>query len=610
MLRRPTSPLLALAALCAAVSAGATTSGATFTSTSANPGTVIAAAPDWVAPTVSLANPGTPLRGTVTLSATATDATTGVASVRIQRAAAGTGRWTDICTDTTAPYSCAWATGDAGDGRYDLRAIAVDVAGNTATSAVVADRLVDTTAPAADLVDPGAAIRGTVTLTSASTDAGSGIASVRYERAPSGTTTWTTICTVTVSPFSCAFATTALSNGDYDLRITVTDAAGNTATDLVEAVEIDNTAPTVAMNNPGATISGVVTLTATAADADSGVASVTIQRAPAGTTTWTTVCATDTAPFGCRFDTTQVADGLYDLRAIATDAAGNAATSAIVKDRRVDNTVSSVSMDDPGQYLRGSVTLTATANSSGGITSVRIQRAPTGTTTWTDVCTDTTAPYSCPLDTTAGGTPDGGYDFRAIMTTSAGATVISATVAGRIVDNTTVRAHDVDGLNRAGGTLGRLESGDTLVLTFTDAMRPATLIPAWTGLTPATLYVRVRDGAGVGGVSSADVLQLVADATGATATGLGSVGLRTDSIKTGKTATFAATATLSTVTVNGRDASRVTIALGTQVSGSGVRTRTAPTAMTWSPAATALDLAGNASSTAPATESGALDANF
>lgn len=605
---RPVRPLIALAAL-AAATAGATSSGATFTSTTANPGTLLEAAPDWVAPTVALSDPGTPLRGTVTLTATASDATTGVASVRIQRSAAGANAWTDVCVDTTAPYSCAWATASAGDGRHDLRAIATDLAGNTATSAVVADRLVDTTAPTAALTDPGNAIRGTVTLTTTSTDAGSGIASVRYERAASGSTSWTTICTTAAAPHSCAFTTTSLPNGDYDLRITVTDAAGNAATDLVEAVGVDNTAPAVTMTNPGATLSGVVTLSATASDADSGVDRVIIQRSPAGAGTWTTICTATTTPFGCRFDTTTVADGLYDLRAIATDVAGNTTTSAVVTNRRVDNTVSTVSMDDPGQYLRGTVTLTATANSSAGIASVRIQRAPTGRTTWTDVCTDTTAPYSCPLDTTNGATPDGGYDLRAIMTTSAGATLTSATVTNRIVDNTAVRAHDVDSLNRTGGTVGRVENGDTLILTFTDQMQPLTLVPGWTGLAPATVYVRLRDGALAGGTSTSDVLQLTADAAGLVPTGLGTVGLRTDSIKTNRTATFTAAATLSTVTVEGRSASRVTIVLGA-VSGGGITKRNTATAMTWSPTSSAQDLAGNASSTAPATESGALDANF
>ena len=132
-----------------------------------------------------------------------------------------------------------------------------------------------------------------------------------------------------------------------------------------------------------------------------------------GSSTWKSFCTVTTAPYSCRFDTTMIADGTYSVRAIATDVAGNATTSAVVANRVVDNTVSSVAMEDPGTYLRGTATLVATASSTAGVTSVRIQYAPTGTTTWTDVCTDTTSPYSCAWYTTT--VADGSYDVRAIL---------------------------------------------------------------------------------------------------------------------------------------------------------------------------------------------------
>ena len=100
-----------------------------------------AATSDAVAPSgVTIADPGSPLRGTVTLSGTATDTGSGVASVRMQIAPAGTSTWSTACTDTTAPYSCSVDTTSIADGLYDVRALATDVAGNTATSAVVANR--------------------------------------------------------------------------------------------------------------------------------------------------------------------------------------------------------------------------------------------------------------------------------------------------------------------------------------------------------------------------------------------------------------------------------------------------------------------------------------
>ena len=106
-----------------------------------------AVTPDAAAPTVTLADPGSPLRATVALNATAADAGSGVASVRFQRSPAGTGTWTDVCSDDVSPFSCGFDTTQAPDGLYDLRAIALDTTGNSGTSAIVANRIVDNVAP-------------------------------------------------------------------------------------------------------------------------------------------------------------------------------------------------------------------------------------------------------------------------------------------------------------------------------------------------------------------------------------------------------------------------------------------------------------------------------
>src|SRR5689334_2494496 len=81
-------------------------SGASYTSRSTSPGNRVSAAADWTGPSVALTNPGSPLKGTVALSATASDAIGTVSSVRIQSSPAGSGTWTDICTDTTSPFGC------------------------------------------------------------------------------------------------------------------------------------------------------------------------------------------------------------------------------------------------------------------------------------------------------------------------------------------------------------------------------------------------------------------------------------------------------------------------------------------------------------------------
>jgi hypothetical protein len=205
-----------------------------------------AATSDAVAPSgVTLGDPGSPLRGTVTLSGTASDSGSGVATVRMQVAPAGSGNWTTICTASTSPYACAFDTTSVADGLYDVREVATDVAGNVATSAAVANRRIDNTGPSVSVNDPGANLRGTITVSAAAGDAGSGVASVTIQRAPTGTTTWTTICTAVVSPYACSLNTTTLADGGYDFRATATDAAGNATTSTVLANRVvDNSGPT------------------------------------------------------------------------------------------------------------------------------------------------------------------------------------------------------------------------------------------------------------------------------------------------------------------------------------------------------------------------------
>ena len=96
----------------------------------------------------------------------------------------------------------------------------------------------------------------------------------------------------------------------------------------------DWTAPDVTMVDPGYAVTGTVTVNATATDGDSSITNVQIQRAPHGSSTWTTICTDNVAPYSCCWDTTPLTDGDYDLRAVATDAHSNTPTSSLGHDDR------------------------------------------------------------------------------------------------------------------------------------------------------------------------------------------------------------------------------------------------------------------------------------
>ena len=172
-------------------------------------------------------------------------------------------------TDTSAPYSVSFDTTAVSDGLYDLRLVATDQVGNTIVSALVTNRRVDNTAPTASLDDPGANLRGTVTLASTASDAGS-------TGSPPAPTPTRPPAQAPGLPTPAAFDTTAVTDGLYDLRVIVTDVADNpTASATVANRRVDNTAPAASLDDPGANLSGTVTLTSTASDAGSGIATRT-----------------------------------------------------------------------------------------------------------------------------------------------------------------------------------------------------------------------------------------------------------------------------------------------------------------------------------------------
>lgn len=597
-----------LAALVALVLATSTAfSAAAFTATTANASNTFTAAADWAPPSVSLASPGTTLKGSVSLTAEASDAESGIRNVAIQYLPPG-GAWTTLCTRASAPYACPWNTMGLPDGAYSLRAVATDNAGLTATSAAVQTTVANTFSVA--LEDLEEVVRGNVSLTATLNNPGSTRYTVRVEYSLEGANKWNTLCQMPSSPYKCTWATDAATGGfanvPYDLRAVAVSGGTSTYSATVTDVLVDNLAPTVTMNDPGTPLRGTSTFTATAADAHSGVAKVQIQHARTGTGTWMTFCEVTEEPYSCRFNTATLPSASYGFRAIATDEAGNSTTSNTVANRVVDNTVSSVSMEDPGAYLSGNTALAATANSTAGVGSVRIQSSPTGTNTWTTRCTVAAAPYACTWDSRT--VADGLYDFRAVLTDAAGRETTSAPVTGRRVDNSPLRGADIQAANGT-GTPGRLDAGDTLAFTYSQQVNLASVTPGWTGA-PLPVTLRLRDGnvSGVGTGNNGDTVDI--QRPGSTVN-LGSVNTKGNFAKNKKTITFNATLTATTITTAGIPRTVVTVTLGAPTGGAGsLQTSTAAAAMVWTPTSAITSTSGVPASVAPVTETGTLDRDF
>ena len=235
---------------------------------------------DNTAPTATTTDPGTPLTGTVSVSGSAVDRGSGVASSTLQYRPSGGGSWTDICTAASSIVTCSWNTAALADGLYDLRTIVTDVAGNTGTSPVVSNRRLDNIAPTATMTAPAANLTGSITLASTSADGanGTGVASVRYEYKLSSGSTWSHRVHGPDDAVLLLVRHELGADGLYDFRAVAIDGVAKTGTSAaVTSRRIDNTAPTATMGALAANLSGSVSLTSTAADAGSGLASVQYQ---------------------------------------------------------------------------------------------------------------------------------------------------------------------------------------------------------------------------------------------------------------------------------------------------------------------------------------------
>jgi hypothetical protein len=159
------------------------------------------------------------------------------------------------------------------------------------------------------------------------------------------------------------------------------------------------------------------------------------------------------------------------------------------------------------------------------------------------------------------------------------------------VDGTSPTAVNVDTTNKTGGTVGKPEVGDSLVLTYSEQIDPYSITSGWTG---ASQNVTVRI------AKSGSTTLITVLTTGGVTLPLGSISTPS-AFTSGSSIDF----TGSTMTQTG---AVITLILGSP-SATPTTVATAST-LSWTPSATAYDAAGNAASTASRSEQGASDADF
>ena len=312
--------------------------------------------------------------------------------------------------------------------------LTIQVTGTHSLLALASDITVDafdvqpppptTTPPNVAITSPvsGATVSGVITV-SATVTADTSITSVQFQLdgTPLG-------APLTAPPYQISWDSGSVANGSHTLTAVATDSAGKSATSAPVTVTVSNSPPpcssppSVAITAPAnnSTVSGLVTVSATAAENGGQISQVQFQLDGNNLG-----AAVTQAPYQITWDSTSAANGTHTLTAIATDSCGHTANSSAVS-VTVSNTppppVVSIASPTNGATVSGSVTVSANATDNGGqITQVQFQLD--GNNLGAAV---TQSPYEMTWDTTA--VANGSHTLTAVATNNAGESTTSSPV--------------------------------------------------------------------------------------------------------------------------------------------------------------------------------------
>jgi hypothetical protein len=278
-------------------------------------------------PTVSITSPangaGFVIGSSVAIAATAADADGSVVSVEFFDGA------TSLGIDNTSPY-----TGNIGSvsaGAHALTAKATDDLGGQKTSTVVTINGVSNPAPTVNITTPtnGASFTtGDVVNIGANAADDISVASVEF---------FVDAVSVGIdnsSPYTATYTSTV---GAHNLTAKATDNLGATTTSAIVAINVaNNVAPTVSVTAPANGASGfpgVVTINATAADADGSVTGVEFFVGAIS------LGIDATSPYSINWTSTSANVGVNQIKAKATDNRGAVTTSSIVNYEVLDASI-------------------------------------------------------------------------------------------------------------------------------------------------------------------------------------------------------------------------------------------------------------------------------
>jgi len=303
---------------------------------------------DITAPTGSVVAPTGPYVNETQpeFTASADDATSGVASVLFQYGLSGTGVYTDVSTDTASPYQAVWGSEVLTDGlTYNLRVIVTDNAGNGYTSAVVTvtcDLSMPTMEPIAEA--EGQYYNSAPTFSNFGFDDNEALDDGWYQI--DSYTTWTALFTDVYIPSWDSDGWIipgfdSLGEGSHTIYFRARDNVGNevgTSGEWSWQFYKDTIAPSATVDTPTGTLNDISVIEGTAADnsGGAGLSKVELQVTdgtnylqPDGSWSTSEAWLTPGGLENWSYDTSGVSweEVEYTIRVRATDRAGNVGTN-------------------------------------------------------------------------------------------------------------------------------------------------------------------------------------------------------------------------------------------------------------------------------------------
>jgi RHS repeat-associated protein len=302
--------------------------------------------------------------------------------------------WTQI-TSSTSPITnstlASWNVSSLTDGTYTVRLTITDKAGNVTTNSIQIVK--DGTLPTGSITAPSnnGYVNGTVNIVGTASDTNFNDYKVEYGSG-SVPATWNLVKYATTSVTNSNLAswdTSLLGDGQYTIRLTVTDKVGNVKTTSI-LVTKDATYPIATITSPTGNqyLKGSVNVVGTATD--SNFSNYKLEYASQLTpSNWNTIISSTNQVSGATlgtWNTGSMGDGVYNLRLTVTDLAGLVSTSA-VNGVIVDNTLPTASFSTPAAnaYVKGTVTVTGTASDT-NFSSAKVEYgAGASPTSWTQI---------------------------------------------------------------------------------------------------------------------------------------------------------------------------------------------------------------------------------